>query len=88
MYKEVLSRIEGIDVFPLIALVIFFTFFLVLIVWVFRLNRGYLDSMADMPLDGENETMPGLPGSKNRDAGLQNEDPDMNEGKLINRNAE
>ncbi|MFN2372723.1 MAG: cbb3-type cytochrome c oxidase subunit 3 [Cyclonatronaceae bacterium] len=53
MYKDVLSRMEGIDLFPLIALVIFFTFFVLLIVWVIRLNRSYVDSMANMPLDEE-----------------------------------
>ncbi|TVQ10673.1 MAG: hypothetical protein EA364_12010 [Balneolaceae bacterium] len=53
MYKDVLTRMEGIDMFPLIALVIFFTFFVLLITWVVRLNRGYVDSMSNMPLDEE-----------------------------------
>jgi cytochrome c oxidase cbb3-type subunit IV len=56
MYKDVLSRMEGVDLFPLIALVIFFTFFVLLITWVIRLNRGYIDSMANMPLDEEDPT--------------------------------
>lgn len=51
MYKDVLSRMEGIDLLPLIALVIFFTFFVLLIVWVVRLKRSYVDSMANMPLE-------------------------------------
>lgn len=53
MYKDVLTRIEGIDLFPLIALVIFFTFFMLLITWVVRLNRSYIDAMGNMPLDGD-----------------------------------
>jgi cytochrome c oxidase cbb3-type subunit IV len=53
MYKDVLSRMEGVDLFPLIALVIFFTFFVLLIAWVVSLNRSYVDSMANMPLDEE-----------------------------------
>jgi cbb3-type cytochrome oxidase subunit 3 len=53
MYKDVLSRMEGVDLFPLIALIIFFTFFVLLIVWVVRLKRSYVDSMANMPLDEE-----------------------------------
>jgi cytochrome c oxidase cbb3-type subunit IV len=53
MYKDVLSRMEGVDLFPLIALIIFFTFFVLLIAWVIRLNRSYIDSMANMPLDEE-----------------------------------
>lgn len=53
MYKDVLSRIEGVDLFPLISLVIFFTFFVLLIAWVIRLNRGYIDTMANMPLEDD-----------------------------------
>lgn len=53
MYKDVLSRIEGVELFPLISLVIFFTFFVLLITWVIRLNRGYIDTMAHMPLEDE-----------------------------------
>jgi cytochrome c oxidase cbb3-type subunit IV len=56
MYKDVLTRMEGVDLFPLIALVIFFTFFVLLITWVVRLKRSYVDSMSNMPLDEEEPT--------------------------------
>ena len=60
MYKDVLSRMEGVELFPLISLVIFFTFFVLLITWVIRLNRGYIDTMENLPLeDNESSVMAG-----------------------------
>lgn len=77
MYKDVLSRIEGVDLFPLISLVIFFTFFVLLIAWVIRLNRGYIDTMANMPLeDDESSGMAGFSaiGTDNRTPGKNGTD--------------
>ncbi|MFU8859436.1 MAG: hypothetical protein ACNA8K_03335 [Cyclonatronaceae bacterium] len=60
MYKDVLSRMEGVDLFPLISLFIFLTFFVLLIMWVIRLNRGYIDTMANMPLEDDESSGKGL----------------------------
>jgi cytochrome c oxidase cbb3-type subunit 4 len=53
MYKEVLRTIVGIEIFPVLSLVIFLTVFLVMLVWVLRLDRGRLDAYASLPLDDE-----------------------------------
>jgi len=54
MYKNVLSSIPGIEYYPIVALVIFFAFFIGLIVWYIRVDRGALDAIAQMPFeDGE-----------------------------------
>jgi cytochrome c oxidase cbb3-type subunit IV len=53
MYKEVLRTIVGIEIFPVLSLVIFLTVFLVMLVWVLRLDRGRLDAYASLPLEGE-----------------------------------
>ena len=53
MYKEVLRTIVGIEIFPVLSLVIFLTVFLVMLVWVLRLDRGRLDAYASLPLDEE-----------------------------------
>jgi cytochrome c oxidase cbb3-type subunit IV len=75
MYRDILSRVEGIDIFPLIGLVIFFTFFVVLLFWVTRLSRNYIDTMENMPLDAPggpsvNAGYAGNSGSADRPAGL------------------
>ncbi len=54
MYKNVLSSIPGIEYYPIVALVIFFAFFIGLIVWYVRVDRRALDVAARMPFeDGE-----------------------------------
>jgi ATP/ADP translocase len=50
MYKKVLTAIEGIDIFPVITLIIFFTFFVLWLIYVMKLKKSYVDQMSDMPL--------------------------------------
>jgi cytochrome c oxidase cbb3-type subunit IV len=51
MYKNVLSSIPGIEHYPIVALVLFFGFFIGLIVWYFRADRSRLDRVARLPLE-------------------------------------
>jgi hypothetical protein len=51
MYKEVLRTIVGIEVFPVLSLLIFVTVFTVMLVWVLRLDRGRLAHYANLPFD-------------------------------------
>ena len=50
MYKEVLRTIVGIEVFPVLSLLIFLTVFVVMLVWVFRMDRTALATYASLPL--------------------------------------
>lgn len=52
MYVEVLRSIEGIEIFPVISLVLFVTVFVAMLVWALRLRPERLRDMAAMPLDG------------------------------------
>jgi len=51
MYNHILQSIEGITVYPIISLTIFFIFFVLLLYMVFSYDRKWLDSMAAKPLD-------------------------------------
>ena len=51
MYKEVLRTIVGIEIFPVLSLVIFLAVFVVMLVWVIRLDRHRLATYATLPLD-------------------------------------
>lgn len=53
MYKEILRSIAGIEVFPVISLVIFVTFFTAVLVWVARMKPARVDLLAQLPLDGQ-----------------------------------
>jgi cbb3-type cytochrome oxidase subunit 3 len=37
-----------------ISIALFFTFFIGMLFWAFRLKKGYLNSMSALPLDGGN----------------------------------
>ena len=50
MYKEVLRAIVGIEVFPVLSLLIFLTVFVVMLVWVFRMDRAALATYSSLPL--------------------------------------
>ena len=54
MYKNVLESIGGIEVFPLISLIIFFLFFACMIIWLFKVDKSYIEKMSALPLEGTN----------------------------------
>lgn len=49
-----LERIQGVEVFPIISLLIFFSFFAIMAYLVFNLDKGYIDDMKNMPLEEDN----------------------------------
>jgi len=55
MYKKVLTAIEGIDIFPIITLVLFFTFFVIWLVYAIKLKKPFIDEMSNMPLGDNNQ---------------------------------
>lgn len=55
MYKEVLQAIPDIETYPIIALAVFFSFFIGLMVWYFRVDKNKMNTMAAMPLDDETQ---------------------------------
>ncbi len=70
MYKEILQSVEGIGIYPIVSLLVFFIFFVTLIVWVFKADKKYLNKMKMMPLD----LTPDQPNSQNNvDSNLKGE---------------
>jgi hypothetical protein len=51
MHKEVLRAIVGIDVFPVISLVLFVIVFAVAAVHALRLDRQLVDELSSLPFD-------------------------------------
>jgi hypothetical protein len=52
MEKEILQRIDGIGVYGVISISIFFCFFTGMLVWAFAQKKNYLNKMSALPLDG------------------------------------
>jgi cbb3-type cytochrome oxidase subunit 3 len=49
--KGHLETITGIEIYPLISLIIFFTFFVALFWWVFTAKKDYINKVSNIPLD-------------------------------------
>jgi cytochrome c oxidase cbb3-type subunit 4 len=54
--KQYAESISGVDIYPLISLLIFFTFFIVLLVLVKKMKKERIDILSNLPL--ENEELP------------------------------
>jgi cytochrome c oxidase cbb3-type subunit IV len=54
MYKDILRSIAGIEVFPVISLIVFVTFFTAVLVWTVRMSRSQVDRLSHLPLDDDN----------------------------------
>ncbi len=52
--KGPLESIEGVEIYPIISLLIFFIFFTVLFFWVFTSRRDYIKKVSDIPLEPNN----------------------------------
>jgi cbb3-type cytochrome oxidase subunit 3 len=50
MYKDVLNAIDGAALFPMISLLIFFGFFVVMLIYVYTKDKTHINEMAAMPL--------------------------------------
>jgi len=51
MYKNVLETMQGVEIYALISFGIFFTFFIVLLFWVFRMKKSDFDEISRLPLE-------------------------------------
>jgi cbb3-type cytochrome oxidase subunit 3 len=60
-----LSKIQGIELYPIISLLIFFIFFIVMAYFVFNLDKGYISDMKNMPLE-EDENDSSVNNSENK----------------------
>lgn len=49
--KGHLTSIEGVEIYPIISLVIFFTFFVGLGIYVFRTDKSKRDEIKNIPLE-------------------------------------
>ncbi len=55
MYKEILRNIDNVAIWPLISFVIFFTFFIMLLWYVFTADKEFISEMSKKPLQDGSE---------------------------------
>lgn len=65
MFNNYLESIEGVGIYPIISLLVFFMFFVVMIVWLMRVDKSYIKKMSSMPLDNEENLYKNYSGDNN-----------------------
>ena len=53
--KNHMESITGIEIYPMISLLIFFTFFVALFWWVITAKKDYIKTVSNIPLDNQND---------------------------------
>jgi len=56
--KNHMESIDGIQVYPMISLLIFFLFFALLFWWVFTATKDHIQEMEELPLDENDNQNP------------------------------
>ncbi len=56
MVRDVLQSLEGIELYPIISLIIFVSFFAALIIWMIKVDKKYIKKMKNLPLEKEDES--------------------------------
>ncbi len=54
MIRNYLQSIEGVEIYPLFTLIVFVLFFIVMLVWMLRIDKNYIKEMEQLPLESEN----------------------------------
>ncbi len=52
--KHNLESIDGIEIYPIISLLLFLTVFVAMLVFVLRLPKKGIDEISQLPLDSDN----------------------------------
>jgi cytochrome c oxidase cbb3-type subunit 4 len=55
MFSKNLSSIDGVSIFPIISLVLFFVIFSIFLFWVFKKDKSYMEILANIPLQENND---------------------------------
>lgn len=65
MFKHYFEIIDGIDIYPVISLLIFFLFFISVTAYLFLVDKKYLREMSSLPLDKNESKSTTISESKN-----------------------
>ncbi len=56
MYKEVLSGIENVSIYPVFSFTVFFAFFMLITIWVLKSKKQDFDLVSRIPLSENDES--------------------------------
>ena len=55
MFSHYFEQISGIEIFPIISLLLFFAVFIFMIIRVIYLKKSYVNKMRELPLESNNK---------------------------------
>jgi cbb3-type cytochrome oxidase subunit 3 len=58
MYKNVLQAISGIEIYPVLSLLIFFLLFSAVVAWALTRKSQHLQYLAQLPLETDHQEPP------------------------------
>ena len=53
MFKHYFEQIQNVEIWPVISLILFFVFFTFTMVWIFFLDKKYIEKMKDLPFEDD-----------------------------------
>jgi hypothetical protein len=65
MIRNYLQSIEGVEIYPLISLVVFVVFFVAVFIWILKIDNNYIKKMKELPLELDNDRNLNSTGEKN-----------------------
>ena len=65
MFKEVLQSIEGVEFYTIVSMIIFILFFIGMTIWLFKVDKKYIKTMSELPLNEENNEVNNFIGGTN-----------------------
>ena len=65
MYKDILQSISGIELYAIVAMVIFILFFVGMAIWVIKVDKKYIKRMRELPIEENNNEISNLAGGTN-----------------------
>ena len=55
MFRDVLTRIDGVELFAVVPLIAFLVIFIAVIIWTFRLDKGMVRRWSEIPLEQDQD---------------------------------
>jgi hypothetical protein len=65
MYKDILQSISGIELYAIVAMIIFILFFVGITIWVIKVDKNYIKKMSELPIEEDNNKISNLAGGTN-----------------------
>lgn len=51
--KQFLQGVTGVEGYLIFSMLVFFTFFIGLLIWVYRADKSYITKMKNLPLEND-----------------------------------